>query len=152
MNTANIVTTQDNINKVKSLLIGEAPTNVVGSTGRYLLLDTNMGTFGMGGMWQSDRKLKKNIKKAKGSALDILDKIGVKQFDWKEGGSHVEYGLIAQEVESALPQAVFEVEQYDGSFIKQIEATGIIPILIKSIHELKSELENIKNNINFKEK
>ena len=152
LNTANIVTTQDNINKVKSLLIGDAPTNVVGSTGRYLILDTNNGTFGMGGMWQSDRKLKKNIKKAKGSALDILDKIGVKQFDWKEGGSHVEYGLIAQEVESALPQAVFEVEQDDGSFIKQIEATGIIPILIKSIHELKSEIENIKNNINFKEK
>ena len=152
LNTANIVTTQDNINKVKSLLIGDAATNVVGSTGRYLILDTNKGVFGMGGMWQSDRKLKKNIKKAKGSALDILDKIGVKQFDWKEGGSHVEYGLIAQEVESALPQAVFEVEQDDGSFIKQIEATGIIPILIKSIHELKSELENIKNNINFKEK
>jgi len=51
-------------------------------------------------------------------------------------------GLIAQEVESIIPEAVFENE--DG--MKSVSYGNLIGLLIESIKELKAEIDSLKNS------
>ena len=79
--------------------------------------------------------------------------IGGYNFDWKD--SHLEdrggvdgmfvkkkdIGIIAQEVQKVLPEAVGE--RKDGTLGVRYEQ--IVPLLIESIKELKSEIESLKS-------
>jgi hypothetical protein len=51
------------------------------------------------------------------------------------------YGLIAQEVKELYPDLVYE----DGDGYLSVDYVGIIPLLIASVNELKSEIEDLKN-------
>ena len=51
-------------------------------------------------------------------------------------------GVIAQEIEAILPEAVSTRE--DG--IKAVNYNKIIPLLIEAIKELKAEVEELKSN------
>ena len=53
----------------------------------------------------SDRRLKENIADA-ADAGSKVDAIKVRQFDWKTDGSHQDYGMVAQELQSVAPEAV----------------------------------------------
>ena len=59
-------------------------------------------------------------------------------FDWiKDGSSDV--GLIAQDVETCLPQAVREVGD-----IKTVNYNGVVGLLVEAVKQLSQELEEIK--------
>lgn len=121
--------------------------NIQGITGTpYLNVTSGSRSWGVT-MWASDMRLKKNIQKTAGKAIDIVDKLMVRQFDWRDSDRHTDYGLIAQNVERVLPQAVFNVEQRDSQSIKQISADGVIPVLVQSIQELKQEIETLKAKV-----
>ncbi|WP_288746440.1 tail fiber domain-containing protein, partial [uncultured Enterococcus sp.] len=111
----------------------------VGGTS-YAELTTYSGAWGITA-WSSDRNLKKNISTQNDSALSVVDQLKIKQFDWKEGGKHVDFGLIAQEVETVLPDAVFSVTQPNGEQRRQLKSEAFVPLLLKSIQELKQEIE-----------
>jgi len=68
-------------------------------------------------------------------ALEIIRKLRVVDFDWKETGQH-DIGLIAEEVEKVIPEAVY---RKNG----QIEGIRLMPIMAVMIEAIK-ELE-IKN-------
>ena len=102
--------------------------------------------------YSSDLALKENISPID-NALNKVMSIGGYNFDWKD--SHLEdrggvdgmfvkkkdIGIIAQEVQKVLPEAVGE--RKDGTLGVRYEQ--IVPLLIESIKELKSEIESLKS-------
>jgi len=54
------------------------------------------------------------------------------------------YGLIAQEIETILPEAV----ETDDKGLKSVSYNSLIPILIESIKELKAEVDVLKSRLN----
>jgi len=104
----------------------------------------------------SDKRLKENITPIE-NALDKIDKIDGVEFDWtdefidKESGGKGEddfhfrkhdVGVIAQEIQSVLPEVV--AKRPDGYLAVRYEK--IVPLLIQSIKELKTQIEELKKN------
>jgi hypothetical protein len=89
----------------------------------------------------SDQRLKENIVNAP-SAIDSVNAIKVRSFDWKSDGSHVDYGYIAQELLEVAPEAVSvpanEKEMMGVDFGK------LTPRLVKAIQELTQRLEALE--------
>ena len=77
----------------------------------------------------SDERLKENIVRIE-TPIDKLKKITGYDFDWKESGEH-DVGVIAQELEQVIPEAVIEE---DG--IKKVYYHKIIPLLVEAVKEL----------------
>ena len=66
-------------------------------------------------------------------------------FDWKKTGEK-SAGVIAQEVQEVLPEAVKEVTPVGGGDSHlTVNYHALTSILIESIKELKSEIEELKN-------
>jgi Chaperone of endosialidase len=89
----------------------------------------------------SDRRLKENIVDAP-SALDLIDSVKVRSFDFKSDGSHTEFGLIAQEFYEVAPQCVAKGD--DGEEITQtwaLDSSALVPAIIKAMQELKAEVD-----------
>ena len=110
----------------------------------------------------SDIRLKKNIRPLSSSLATICNLDGVK-FDWKYRDEKDQIGLIAQAVETQIPEAIKEktLPHYASSSIsinedgksslvtnetmyKTINYNMIVPHLIESIKELKSEIDELK--------
>lgn len=82
---------------------------------------------------QSDARLKTNIRNTQVDALSAINQIEMKEFDWIENGEHEDIGVIAQQLQTILPDLVYE----DSSTGKlSIKINKFIPYLIKSIQEL----------------
>ena len=95
----------------------------------------------------SDKRWKTNIKQIE-SPLEKLQKLSGVEFDWIEdwevhgnGGNDV--GVIAQEVELVLPQAV----QTRDSGMKAVRYEKLIPLLIETIKEQQKQIDELKNKI-----
>lgn len=143
----------NNINGANNL-IGSTSTggskvnmiNVQGSgSSAYLNITSGSTSWGVT-MWTSDMRLKTNIQKTPDNGLELVDRLMVRSFDWRDSDRHTDYGLIAQNVERVLPQAVFEVPQPQSEAIKQISVEGLVPILVKAIQELKQEINTLKES------
>jgi hypothetical protein len=88
----------------------------------------------------SDYRLKEDLKSING--LDIVNKINIYNYKWKANNSRMD-GVLAHELQQVLPYAVFGVK--DGIEMQQVDYSKIVPVLIKSIQELKQELDTLKN-------
>ena len=112
------------------------------SSSPYAEIQNNAGTaFGMN-VWKSDQRLKSNIQPITSDALSAINQLKVRQFDWKSDNVHEEFGLIAQEVEEILPNAVFKVGEY-----YQIKDSGLIPVLIGAVQKLSNKVNLLENII-----
>lgn len=120
-------TMQDVANAQASGLIGAQQANQQTAGGIASGVGAALSLF-------SDENLKENIEPIE-SALDKVEKIGGVTWDWKENGE-ADAGVIAQEVEKVLPEAVFEV---DG--VKVVNYGALIGLQMQAIKELK-ELNN----------
>tara|TARA_R100000808_G_C2155553_1_gene168623 strand:- start:11140 stop:15390 length:4251 start_codon:yes stop_codon:yes gene_type:complete len=96
----------------------------------------------------SDERLKDNITRITG-ALDKVDRLGGYTFTWNDKANPLlikhhynDAGVIAQEVEDVMPEAV--VTRDDGYMGVRYER--LVPLLIESIKELKAEIEELKKN------
>jgi hypothetical protein len=87
----------------------------------------------------SDYRLKEDLKDFAG--LEMVSKIPVYDFKWKkyEGRS---YGVMAHELQEVLPDAVSE--EKDAEEMQGVDYSKIVPLLIKSIQELKAEIDILK--------
>jgi hypothetical protein len=87
----------------------------------------------------SDKRLKDNIQTIT-SPLQKLNQISGVSFEWRDDLQHTytgnDVGVIAQEIENILPEAVITRE--DG--YKAVRYEKIIPLLIEAIKELQSQL------------
>jgi len=86
----------------------------------------------------SDSRYKENVEKID-HALEKIDGIRGVSFDWKQnpsGYSGHDVGVIAQEVEKIIPEAV----RTGGNGQKQVNYEKIIPLLIECIKELKAKI------------
>jgi hypothetical protein len=88
----------------------------------------------------SDYRLKKDLQDFAG--LDMVSKIPVYDFKWKTDESR-SYGVMAHELQEVLPQAV--TGEKDAEKMQQVDYSKIVPLLVKSIQELKAEIEILKN-------
>ena len=91
----------------------------------------------------SDRRLKENIELIP-NALDKVQALNGVSFDWKKTGEK-SAGVIAQEVQTVLPEAVKEVTPLSGGDSHlTVNYHALTSILIESIKELKAEIEQLK--------
>ena len=95
----------------------------------------------------SDRRLKENIAPTTINALDIINKLDMVEFDFIKDKKHEEVGLIAQEVEDIIPQAISRDPESEDSYL-HIDYTAFVPYLIKAIQELNKKLEKVNERRN----
>ena len=124
---------------------------IAGSTdqGAYNLQVNGTGVWGAGAYVNgSDIRLKENIKDIS-SALDLVNKLKPKTFNYKESYSKdrsIQTGFIAQDL-----QEVFANEEYLNGIVHQgnehlnVAYQNLIPLLTKAIQELKAEVDILKN-------
>lgn len=89
----------------------------------------------------SDIRTKENIRNSQ-EGLNIITSLRTVRFDFKDGyneGKKNQLGFIAQEVEEVFPDAVSEWQKEDGQVYKTIGPSALIPVIVKSIQELKAE-------------
>lgn len=92
---------------------------------------------------QSDARLKTNISETKVEALEMLNKIELKQFDWIQDGSHEDIGIIAQQLQEIIPELVMENTSNGKLSIKE---NKFVPYLIKAIQELYGLIKQNPDN------
>jgi hypothetical protein len=127
----------------------------------------NGPVFSSHGYTTSDVKLKTNIKDLdNNNALALINSLQPKSYEYKNASypsmqlpKGNQYGLIAQEVESVLPQLVKEAihppkRDKQGKIIHpQVEYlavnyTGFIPVLIGAVKEQQHTIDSLKDVIN----
>jgi hypothetical protein len=89
----------------------------------------------------SDIRLKQNIQPASSALASILT-LPIRQFDWKLDGSHIDYGLVAQETYECAPEIVTKGE------IWQVYYGRITPRLIKAFQELAAKVTALEEQLN----
>ena len=97
----------------------------------------------------SDVRTKENIVNST-DGLDIINALRPVRFDFKEGFGFErknQLGFIAQEVEQVFPEIVDEwkFKPEDEITYKTVGPAGLIPVLVKAIQELKTEIDILKN-------
>ena len=91
----------------------------------------------------SDQRLKDNIVDAPSASEDI-DAIQVRSFNWKADNEHQKYGMIAQELATVAPIAVYQPE--DPEEMQAVDYSKLIPMLVKEIQSLRSRVAELENN------
>jgi len=97
--------------------------------------------------YTSDERLKDNIKPIDDPLAKVLS-ISGNTYSWNEksGKEGTDVGLIAQEIEKVLPEAVTERE--NGYLAVRYEK--IVPLLVEAIKELSQKVEALENKLNNK--
>ena len=100
----------------------------------------------------SDKRLKENIKPIS-NALCKLNEVSGNTFNWKKlnkeqikdihGNTGKDVGVIAQEIESILPEAVTTRD----SGYKAVNYEKIIPLLIEAIKDQQKQIDELKSRI-----
>lgn len=88
----------------------------------------------------SDERLKENIVALPG--LDIITRLTGVSFNWKKDGTP-SVGVLAQEVEAVLPEAVHT----DAEGFKSVNYDALIAPLIQAIKEQQEEMDTLKKEI-----
>jgi len=91
----------------------------------------------------SDQRLKENIADAD-DAGSTVDAIQVRKFDWKVDGSHQDYGMVAQELQTVAPEAVSG--DADSDEMMGVDYSKLVPMLVKEIQSLRSRVHQLENS------
>lgn len=115
------------------------------------------GRWGSSSSWEthgfksnySDIRLKTNISNSNRKALDIINSIKIRQFDWIRSGEHQDIGFIADELETLDQHFTFGGGyEEDGSMnIKSVDSLYLQGYEVKAIQELSQENQKLKNTI-----
>lgn len=122
-----VVATNDNGNTLKAL-IGKPDGS----------LTWNGTSYAYAFQISSDVRLKSNLEKIE-SALDKVSKLAAYTYD-KQGVDGRQAGVIAQDVEKVLPEAVRENDEG----YKTVDYAAVTALLINAINELRGEINGIK--------
>ncbi len=89
----------------------------------------------------SDQRLKENIADGDDGGSKV-DAIQVRKFDWKVDGSHQDYGMVAQELQTVAPEAVSSPEDPDE--MMGVDYSKLVPMLIKEIQSLRARVNALE--------
>ena len=121
------------------------------SANRNLYLPYTTNNYYLQAASSSDEWLKKNIEDCKLNALEVIDKIPIRQFDWKENGKHWNVGMVAQEVEKIDANFIEYPRTYDSKGQMEAPATinnfYLIGYLTKAIQELHTQVAELETTI-----
>lgn len=99
----------------------------------------------------SDIRLKENIEASETDALETINQMKVRQFDWKErmGGWHQNIGFVADELEEIDPNLALGggYDENGEMDIKQINSPYLLNYAIKAIQELSAKVESQEKRI-----
>lgn len=99
----------------------------------------------------SDIRLKENVKNSETDALEIVNRMKVRQFDWKEqmGGWHQDIGFVADELEEIDPNLALGggYDENGEMDIKQINSQYLLNYAIKAIQELSAKVDEQEKRI-----
>lgn len=99
----------------------------------------------------SDIRLKENIKNSETDALETVNRMKVRQFDWKEqmGGWHQDIGFVADELEEIDPNLALGggYDENGEMDIKQINSQYLLNYAIKAIQELSAKVDEQEKRI-----
>jgi hypothetical protein len=90
----------------------------------------------------SDERLKENIETVDNALDKVLNMRGV-YFNKKDRPDVRKIGLIAQEVESVIPEAVSTEEE--GDKIKSVSYGSLVGLLIEAIKDLNDKVDQINS-------
>lgn len=90
----------------------------------------------------SDKRMKENIKPCDASALDLINKLNVVQFDWIDTKKHWNYGIIAQDAKK-IDDNIVTGEETEGCYLG-IDTLYMVDILLKAVQELSTEIKILK--------
>ena len=91
----------------------------------------------------SDKNLKENIQNIENPIEKIKQLNGV-TFDWKRNGKP-SGGIIAQDVDVAMPSLVSETEDLERGFShKTVDYNGIIGLLVETVKEQQNQIDDLK--------
>lgn len=92
----------------------------------------------------SDIRLKENIENSETDALETINQMKVRQFDWKErmGGWHQNIGFVADELEEIDPNLALGggYDKNGEMDVKQINSPYLLNYAIKAIQELSAKV------------
>ena len=92
---------------------------------------------------ESDFKLKQDIEDMDAeNCLEVIDAIRPRRYAFKSQPTKPRYGVIAQEMEMVLPHLVNYTKEGQAS----VNYLELVPFLIGSIQQLRSELADLKND------
>ena len=126
----------------------------IGSNARSIFLPNASGTLQIS---SSDVRLKDNVKDSNINALEFINKIKIRQFDWKESGKgHQDIGFIADELEELDSNLsvgggtdISEYKNENGKCIKKeimnvkcVNTFYLQGYEVKAIQELSSKVDN----------
>lgn len=93
----------------------------------------------------SDIRLKENVKNSETDALETVNQMKVRQFDWKKerGGWHQNIGFVADELEEIDPNLALGggYDENGEMDIKQINSPYLLNYAIKAIQELSAKVD-----------
>lgn len=99
----------------------------------------------------SDIRLKENIENSETDALETVNRMKVRQFDWKErmGGWHQNIGFVADELEEIDPNLALGggYDENGEMDIKQINSPYLLNYAIKAIQELNAKVDEQEKRI-----
>lgn len=99
----------------------------------------------------SDIRLKENIENSETDALETVNQMKVRQFDWKErmGGWHQNIGFVADELEEIDPNLALGggYDENGEMDIKQINSPYLLNYAIKAIQELSAKVDEQEKHI-----
>lgn len=99
----------------------------------------------------SDIRLKENIESSETDALETVNRMKVRQFDWKKerGGWHQNIGFVADELEEIDPNLALGggYDENGEMDIKQINSPYLLNYAIKAIQELSAKVDEQEKRI-----
>lgn len=98
----------------------------------------------------SDPRLKENFKRIE-DPMKIIYSLDGGTFQWKRGYRHTEckagkrdYGVLADQVESVMPEIVAESIELDGQQYKTVSYEKIVPVLIEAVKVLSDRINALE--------
>ena len=146
-----------------TLVSGSSQITLSSTTGGGTTANVQFGSLGIGGaasgvsgeirawgditaFYSSDERLKENITPIE-NAVDKINQMGGYNYDWKEGFETIhshkghDLGVIAQEVQSILPEVVTERE----TGYLAVDYVKLVPVLIEAIKELSAKIDRLES-------
>ena len=147
------VTNNNTIDTASGNLILDAATNIVdinaatNITGNTIITGILSVTDDITAFWSSDERLKDNITPIDDPLTKVVS-ISGNTFDWNEKSnkSGHDVGLIAQEIEKVLPEAVVT---RDNGYLA-VDYHKVVPLLVEAIKELSDKVETLEQKLSDK--
>lgn len=89
----------------------------------------------------SARDKKKKLKKLS-LGMAVVKELIPYQYEYKEKAGKVQFGFIAEEIETILPNLV-----YESQGVKSLNYQGLIPVLVNALVEQQKEIEKLKKEV-----